>query len=100
LARANRPAQASKQEFVMVKRSMIVVCALMTLAACSKVNQENYDKLSAGMSKAEVENLLGSPADCSGAVGLTSCTWGDEKTGISVQFAADKVVIFSGNGLK
>ena len=84
----------------MIKRSMIIMCALLTLAACSKVNQENYAKLSAGMSKAEVESLLGSAADCSGAVGLTSCTWGDDKTGITVQFAADKVVIFSGNGLK
>jgi len=79
---------------------MIVLCTLLTLAACSKVNQENYSKLAAGMTKAEVENLLGSPAECSGAVGLTSCTWGDDKTGISVQFAADKVMLFSGTGLK
>ena len=83
-----------------MRRSMIVLCALLTLAACSKVNQENYSKLAAGMSKSEVEKLLGSPAECSGAVGLTSCTWGDEKTGISVQFAADKVMLFSGAGLK
>lgn len=84
----------------MILRSLIVLFALLTLAACSKVNQENYSKLAAGMSKTEVESLLGSPTECSGAVGLTSCTWGDDKTGISVQFAADQVVIFSGNGLK
>jgi len=84
----------------MTMRTMIVLCTLLTLAACSKVNQENYSKLAAGMTKAEVENLLGSPAECSGAVGLTSCTWGDDKTGISVQFAADKVMLFSGTGLK
>ncbi len=84
----------------MIKRSIFVLCTLLTLAACSKVNQENYAKISAGMSKIEVEKLLGSPADCSGAVGLSSCTWGDEKSFISVQFAGDKVVIFSGSGLK
>jgi hypothetical protein len=79
---------------------MILLCAALTLAACSKVNQENYSRLSAGMTKAEVETLLGGSGECSGAVGLASCTWGDEKSSISVQFAADKVVMFSASGLK
>lgn len=78
--------------------SILAVCVL--LAACSKINQENYSKLKAGMPKSEVESLLGSPAECSGAIGLTSCTWGDEKSFISVQFAGDKVMMFSGQGLK
>ncbi|MNG32753.1 hypothetical protein D3C84_1188420 [compost metagenome] len=52
------------------------------------------------MPKAEVESLLGSPTECSGAIGLTSCNWGDEKVFISVQFAGDKVMMFSGQGLK
>jgi hypothetical protein len=37
---------------------------------------------------------------CSGALGMSSCTWGDAKTFISVQYAADKVVLFSGQGLE
>jgi hypothetical protein len=52
------------------------------------------------MSKAEIEQLLGSPTECSGALGMASCTWGDQKTFISVQYAADKVVLYSGQGLK
>ena len=84
----------------MTKRSIILFGACLLLAACSKINQENYSKLSVGMSKAEVETLLGGATECSGAVGLASCSWGDDKTGISVQFAADKVVVFSANGLK
>ena len=84
----------------MTKRFMILLSAALLLTACSKINQENYSKLSVGMSKAEVETLLGSAAECSGAVGLASCNWGDDKSGISVQFAADKVVVFSANGLK
>ena len=83
----------------MIKHSMILLGACLLLTACSKINQENYSKLSVGMTKAEVETLLGSAAECSGAVGLTSCNWGDEKSNISVQFAADKVVVFSANGL-
>lgn len=78
--------------------ALLSFCVL--LAACSKVNQENYAKLKAGMSKAEVEALIGEPKECAGAIGLTSCTWGDEKASISVQYAGDKVMMFSGNGLK
>ncbi|MGL4317759.1 MAG: outer membrane protein assembly factor BamE domain-containing protein [Pseudomonas sp.] len=81
-------------------RNLVVLATCVLLAACSKVNQENYSKLKAGMPKAEVESLLGSPSECSGAIGLTSCTWGDQKTFISVQFAGDKVMMFSGQGLK
>ena len=81
-------------------RSIALLSFCVLLAACSKVNQENYSKLSAGMAKAEVEALLGAPTECSGAVGISSCNWGDEKTFISVQYAGDKVLMFSGQGLK
>jgi hypothetical protein len=81
-------------------RSIALLSFCVLLAACSKVNQENYSKISAGMSKADVEQLLGSPTDCSGALGMSSCTWGDQKRFISVQYAADKVVLYSGQGLK
>ena len=81
-------------------RSLAMLSFCVLLAACSMVNQENYAKLSAGMTKAEVEKLLGSPTDCSGALGMSSCTWGDKTSFISVQYAGDKVLIFSGQGLK
>lgn len=84
----------------MSPRNLIVLATCVLLAACSKINQENYSKLKAGMPKGDVESLLGSPTECSGAIGLTSCTWGDQKTFISVQFAGDKVMMFSGQGLK
>ena len=84
----------------MTKRFIILFGAALLLTACSKINQENYSKLSVGMSKAEVEALLGTAAECSGAMGLASCNWGDDRAGISVQFAADKVVVFSAVGLK
>jgi hypothetical protein len=52
------------------------------------------------MPKAEVEALLGKATDCSGALGMSSCTWGDKNSFISVQYAGDKVLMFSGQGLK
>ena len=78
--------------------AMLSFCVLLT--ACSKVNQENYSKLSTGMTKAQVEQLLGAPTDCSGALGVSSCTWGDKNSFISVQYAGDTVLVFSGQGLK
>ena len=66
-------------------RSLALLSFCVLLAACSKLNQENYSRLKTGMDKAQVEALLGSPTECSGALGVTSCTWGDEKTFISVQ---------------
>jgi hypothetical protein len=85
---------------LMSLRTLAVLSFCVLLAACSKVTQENYSKISAGMSKAQVEQSLGSPTECSGALGMSSCTWGDAKTFISVQYAADKVVLFSGQGLE
>ncbi|MGF6459989.1 hypothetical protein [Pseudomonas frederiksbergensis] len=81
-------------------RSIALLSFCVLLAACGKINQENYSKLSTGVPKAEVETLLGKPTDCSGALGMSSCTWGDKNSFISVQYAGDKVLMFSGQGLK
>ncbi|SDI38434.1 outer membrane protein assembly factor BamE domain-containing protein [Pseudomonas panipatensis] len=81
-------------------RRIVLIAACIAMAACSKINQENYSKLQTGMAKAEVESLLGKPTECSGALGFASCTWGDDKVFISVQYAGDKVLMFSGQGLK
>lgn len=82
-------------------RSLVLLVCCLLLAACNKVNQANFAKLKAGMSKAEVEQLLGAPNECAGALGFTSCTWGEEQGAfISIQFGNDKVLLFSGKGLK
>ena len=81
-------------------RVVALLAGCLLLAACNKVNQDNYAQLKPGMSKAEVESLLGSPSECAGALGMSSCTWGDEQRFISVQYAGDKVMMFSGKGLK
>ncbi|CAM4084483.1 hypothetical protein D3C76_930370 [compost metagenome] len=81
-------------------RSLALLSLCVFLTACNKINQENYSQIKSGMTKVEVEKLLGAPTDCSGALGMSSCTWGDEKTFISVQYAGDKVLMYSGQGLK
>ena len=83
----------------MLSRLAILPLCLL-LAACSKLTQENYAQLEAGMPRAEVEALLGKPTQCSGALGLSSCTWGDSERYVSVQYAGDQVLLFSGRGLR
>ena len=44
-------------------RYLSLIVAVVLLAACSPVTQENFAKLQAGMSRAEVEKLLGKPGE-------------------------------------
>lgn len=81
-------------------RHLSLIAAVVLLAACSPVTQENFAKLKAGMPRAEVEALLGKPGECAGALGMSSCTWGQKNRFISIQFAGDKVMMFSGKGLQ
>lgn len=83
-----------------MKFRLLVVAAFMLLAACGKVTQENYSKLKSGMSRGEIEAIIGSPTECSSALGVSSCLWGDDKSSISIQFAGDKALVISGQGLK
>lgn len=81
-------------------RVVALLAGCLLLAGCNKISQDNYTQLKAGMSKDEVESLLGKPGECAGALGMSSCTWGDEQRFISVQYAGDKVMLFSGKGLQ
>lgn len=77
------------------------VAALITgLAACSKVTHENYQMLSVGMDKAEVEGIIGAPSSCSETLGAESCLWGNEEgKNITVKFIGGKTILFNQNGL-
>ena len=70
-------------------RRLALLSFCVLLAACSKVTQENYAKLSAGMRKAGVESVLGKPADFSDPPGMSRCAWGDKKRFISFPYAGD-----------
>ena len=81
-------------------RLALVAAAGLAVAACSKVNAENYAKIKVGMDYKDVAAAIGNPANCSETAGFKVCKWGDEKSGVTVRFAADKVVIHSADNIK
>ena len=68
---------------------------LVALAACTKITQENFDKIRDGMTRAEVESILGTPSESSsaGVAGISggSATWKGDAGTITIQFFNDKV---------
>ena len=76
-----------------------IVITLFGLLACSKVNKENYDKLTMGMGYSEVTALLGEPDKCETLLAFKSCTWGKDPKTITIRLAADKVILFENQGL-
>lgn len=85
-----------------MKRILIlcgVCCFFFTFSACSKVNQENYDKLKIGMDYKEVVDIIGKPDECKSILNAKNCTWGKTPKTISVKFMADKVILTSSEGL-
>ena len=78
---------------------LALTCAALLLG-CSKLTMENYTRLKAGMTYAEVVKLLGKPDSCSEALFVRNCTWGSEKKNVTVNFMNDKVMLYTSKNLK
>ncbi len=75
----------------------LAVAALLLIAACSKVTQENFARVQDGMGEQEVAALLGSPAESSttSVLGIsgTSSKWTSGDAVITVRFINGKVAM-------
>ncbi|HEU0200590.1 MAG TPA: hypothetical protein VFR86_09145 [Burkholderiaceae bacterium] len=81
--------------------ALIAALVLPLLAGCaSRLTAENYAKLRVGMSYEETTALLGRPDQCSGAFVMKSCTWGDQRRSINVNFVGDKVVLYTAENIR
>jgi hypothetical protein len=73
--------------------------AVLLLAACSKVTQENFARVQDGMSEQEVAAILGSPAESASTSVLgisgTSSKWTGGDAVITVRFVNGKVALKS-----
>jgi len=80
---------------IRVAAGSLVLIALMQLAGCSKITQENFARIEDGMPEQEVLAILGQPAESSNitVLGLsgTSSKWTAKDAVISVQFVNGKV---------
>lgn len=66
---------------------------------CSKINQENYDKLEVGLGYEEVLKILGKPDNCESVLNMKNCIWKESSKTIKIVIVADKVVLLSSQGL-
>jgi len=86
-----------------MKRTLLALVAALLLAlivaACSKVNQENFLKIQEGMSEQDVISLLGRPTESNSVnvlgVSGTASRWVSGDTVISVRFVNGKVAVKS-----
>ncbi|HHO47709.1 MAG TPA: outer membrane protein assembly factor BamE [Desulfobacteraceae bacterium] len=78
---------------------IIIALLLFTLAACSRVTQENYRRLQVGMEYSEVTAILGEPSRCDSVLTAKTCDWGKKERMITVRFVGDKAVFFSSKGI-
>ena len=73
--------------------------ALVLLAACSRITQENFGRIQDGMSEQEVAALLGPPSSSSSVqilgISGTSSAWESGDSRITVRFVNGKVALKS-----
>lgn len=81
-------------------RLIIALASLAMLLGCSRLTMENYAKIKMGLSYSEVVNILGKPDNCSEALFVRSCVWGNEQKNITVNFVGDKVMLFTSKNIK
>jgi hypothetical protein len=80
-----------------MKLSLLALAGLLFLAACSKVNQENFAKVEESMSEQEVSAILGTPTESNSVnilgVSGTASRWVRGDTVITVRFVNGKVAL-------
>jgi hypothetical protein len=80
-----------------MKPSVLALAGLLFLAACSKVNQENFAKVQEGMSEQEVIAILGTPTESNSVnilgVSGTASRWVGGDAVITVRFVNGKAAL-------
>jgi hypothetical protein len=80
---------------------ILIICLvpMLILLGCSKINQENYDKLKVGLEYDEVLKILGKPDNCKSVLNMKNCIWEESSKIITIIIVADKVVFLSSQGI-
>jgi hypothetical protein len=85
-----------------VKRTLFIMAAALALTACSRLTEDNLQKIHNGMTTADVKAILGDPTDVktsSGPFGLlsgTTYTYHTSSSDVTITFLNDKVITTEG----
>ncbi len=84
-----------------IQKTILMIFLILTLffSGCSKVNQENYNKIKMGMEQKDVIVILGNATKCDSVMGASNCIWGDADKNITIKFIADQVMFMTSKGL-
>ncbi|MEO1368676.1 MAG: hypothetical protein AAFX50_15995 [Acidobacteriota bacterium] len=79
--------------------ALLLAAALLASVGCTRLTQENFNRIDKGMAFEEVEAILGEPTE-SKSVGIgplsgTAASWDDGKTRIDIKFVNEKVQLKS-----
>jgi outer membrane protein assembly factor BamE (lipoprotein component of BamABCDE complex) len=82
-------------------RTLLIFTAVVALAACSKLTQDNLSKVHNGMTTDEVKAILGDPTNSSSGSFLgqsgTEFVYHTDKSDVKIDFVNDKVIATSGS---
>ncbi len=76
----------------------VMICAAIFFG-CSKLTQENFNKITTGMDYKAVVELIGEPESCESGLGAKKCIWGSKEENITVSFMGDQVLLTGMHGL-
>ena len=83
-------------------RALLILTAVIALAACSKLTEDNLEKVHNGMTTDEVKAILGEPtsSQTGNALGIISGTtyiYHTDKSDVKITFVNDKVIATEGS---
>jgi outer membrane protein assembly factor BamE (lipoprotein component of BamABCDE complex) len=83
-------------------RTILLLTVVAALAACSKLTEDNLQKIHNGMSTDDVKAILGEPttSQTGSALGLVSGTtyiYHTDKSDVKITFVNDKVIATEGD---
>ena len=83
-------------------RTLLILTAVVALAACSKLTEDNLEKVHNGMTTDEVKAILGEPTSSQtgnalGIIAGTTFIYHTEKSDVKITFVNDKVIATEGS---
>jgi outer membrane protein assembly factor BamE (lipoprotein component of BamABCDE complex) len=84
-----------------IRALLFIIPALLVLAACSKLTEDNLQKVHNGMTTTEVKAILGNPTSSSssnafGIISGTTYTYHTDSSDVKITFVDDKVIATEG----